>query len=119
MPSFLLKTYEIVDDTAYDDIVSWNKAGDAFIITKTNDFCEKVLPLYFKHKNLSSFVRQLNMYGFHKTKYKNNEQCFTHKFFRKDNKKLLLKMKRKTKDKSAEKKVAPSDGYVKASEFSK
>ena len=117
VPSFLLKTYEIVSDPAYSDIVCWNKAGDAFVITKTNDFWEKILPLYFKHKNLSSFVRQLNMYGFHKTKYKNNEQCFTHKFFRKDNKKLLLEMKRKTKDKikekSIEKKNSTADSITK------
>lgn len=119
VPSFLLKTYEIVDDPAYDDIVSWNKAGDAFVIYKTNEFCEKILPMYFKHKNLSSFVRQLNMYGFHKTKYKNNEQCFTHKFFRKDNKKLLLQMKRKTKEKSSDKKTSNSDPYVKSSDFLK
>lgn len=74
VPSFLLKTYEIVESHRFDDTVCWNKTGDAFIICKTNDFCERILPMYFKHKNLSSFVRQLNMYGFHKTKYKNNEQ---------------------------------------------
>lgn len=119
VPSFLLKTYEIVDEPAYDDIVSWNKAGDAFIIFQTNEFCEKVLPLYFKHKNLSSFVRQLNMYGFHKTKYKNNEQCFTHKYFKKDDKRLLLQMKRKTKDKSTDKKSQNSDTFVKSSDFCK
>lgn len=38
VPSFLLKTFEIVDDPTYDDIVKWNKAGDAFIITKATDF---------------------------------------------------------------------------------
>lgn len=118
VPSFLLKTFEIVDDPTYDDIVKWNKAGDAFIITKATDFCEVILPMYFKHQNLSSFVRQLNMYGFHKTKYKNNEQCFTHKFFQKNNKKLLLQMKRKTKDKSSTKR-APSENYVPLTEFTK
>mmetsp|Transcript_23241 Transcript_23241/g.26648 ORF Transcript_23241/g.26648 Transcript_23241/m.26648 type:complete len:212 (+) Transcript_23241:1-636(+) len=118
VPSFLLKTYEIISDPAFDDIVSWNKTGDAFIITKTNDFCEKVLPLYFKHKNFSSFVRQLNMYGFRKTKYKNNEQCFTHRFFKKDNKKLLLEMRRKVKEKTIEKKQTV-DPYVKSSEYTK
>lgn len=70
VPSFLLKTYEIVNDESLNHIVRWNEAGDAFLIVKTHDFCEQVLPMYFKHKNLSSFVRQLNMYGFHKTKQK-------------------------------------------------
>lgn len=73
VPSFLLKTYDIVNDESLNDIVRWNESGDAFIIAKTHDFCEEILPTYFKHKNLSSFVRQLNMYGFHKTKQKNNE----------------------------------------------
>lgn len=113
MPSFLLKTYEIVNDPSSDDIVRWNETGDSFIIMKTHEFCEELLPVYFKHKNLSSFVRQLNMYGFHKTKLKNNEQCFVHKYFRRDNKGLLLKITRKTK-KSVSSKKSDKEGEVSA-----
>ena len=56
VPSFLLKTYEIVDDDQFDQ-VKWTPDGKAFIIINPNDLSDKVLPLFFKHKNLSSFIR--------------------------------------------------------------
>ena len=116
VPSFLLKTYDIVNNLQYKDWVKWNEEGDAFIILN-NDFWEKILPVYFRHKNMSSFIRQLNIYGFKKTKSKNEEQCFAHKDFRKDNKKLLLNMKRKTKN--SDKKSQNGDSYIKKSEVLK
>jgi heat shock transcription factor 1 len=61
--------------------VSWNEDGTAFIVKKVNEFSEHVLPKYFKHSNFASFVRQLNMYDFHKNRIENNENEFKHRLF--------------------------------------
>ncbi|KFK30320.1 hypothetical protein AALP_AA7G246600 [Arabis alpina] len=64
---FLSKTYQLVDDVKTDDVVSWNEDGTAFVVWKTAEFAKDLLPQYFKHNNFSSFIRQLNTYGFRKT----------------------------------------------------
>lgn len=38
--------------------------GKSFHIIDNYGFCEIVLPRYFKHKNIASFVRQLNLCNF-------------------------------------------------------
>ncbi|CAI0430036.1 unnamed protein product [Linum tenue] len=63
---FLTKTFQLVDDPATDDVVSWSETGATFVVWKTADFAKDLLPNYFKHNNFSSFVRQLNTYGFRK-----------------------------------------------------
>ncbi|KAJ6386480.1 hypothetical protein OIU78_016399 [Salix suchowensis] len=63
---FLTKTYHIVDDHTIDDVVSWNEDGSSFIVWDPTVFARDLLPKYFKHNNFSSFVRQLNTYGFRK-----------------------------------------------------
>ncbi|CAI0430039.1 unnamed protein product [Linum tenue] len=59
---FLTKTFQLVDDPATDDVVSWSETGATFVVWKTADFAKDLLPNYFKHNNFSSFVRQLNTY---------------------------------------------------------
>ncbi|CAH2062964.1 unnamed protein product [Thlaspi arvense] len=60
---FLTKTFEIVDDPNTNHIVSWNRGGISFVVWDPHSFSATILPLYFKHNNFSSFVRQLNTYS--------------------------------------------------------
>ena len=68
IPNFLLKTYEIICDPFNSEIIEWINDGKGFVVKNVNLFSDKILPKYFKHNNFSSFIRQLNMYDFHKTR---------------------------------------------------
>ncbi len=63
-----MKTYEIMDSATTKAVASWTNEGRCIMIHDLDTFSGDVLPKYFKHNNFTSFVRQLNMYGFHKTK---------------------------------------------------
>lgn len=56
----------MVCDPASNDLIRWSEDGTSFVVTRQQELANKVLPRFFKHGNFSSFVRQLNMYGFHK-----------------------------------------------------
>ncbi|GMI94241.1 ARABIDOPSIS HEAT SHOCK FACTOR 3, CLASS A HEAT SHOCK FACTOR 1B, heat shock factor 3 [Hibiscus trionum] len=66
VPPFLSKTYDVVDDPSTDSVVSWSSGNNSFVVWKVPEFARDLLPKYFKHNNFSSFVRQLNTYGFRK-----------------------------------------------------
>jgi hypothetical protein len=66
-PIFLRKTYTMID-TCSPDVASWSDDGLTFYVKDTEKFASEVIPEFFKHNNFSSFVRQLNFYGFRKIK---------------------------------------------------
>ena len=66
--SFLLLLYDILNDNEFKEIIDWNSKGNGIIIYDIPKLSEIVLPKYYKHNKYSSFVRQLNIYGFYKPK---------------------------------------------------
>ncbi|KAI7905107.1 HSF-type DNA-binding-domain-containing protein [Cokeromyces recurvatus] len=56
----------MLEDPETSELICWSTQGDLFSVSNPTAFSKTVLPQYFKHNNWQSFVRQLNMYGFHK-----------------------------------------------------
>ncbi|KAF9268057.1 hypothetical protein L218DRAFT_853452 [Marasmius fiardii PR-910] len=62
----LIKFYRIVSDPSTNDVICWSDNGDSFFIHDHERLAKEHLGNWFKHNKFASFVRQLNMYGFHK-----------------------------------------------------
>ncbi|XP_025778717.1 heat shock factor protein 1 [Puma concolor] len=80
------------------------QSGNSFHVFDQGQFAKEVLPKYFKHNNMASFVRQLNMYGFRKVvhieqgglvKPERDDTEFQHPCFLRGQEQLLENIKRK------------------------
>ncbi|KAK6728528.1 hypothetical protein RB195_005892 [Necator americanus] len=116
MPLFLIKLWSIVEDPQYQQIVRWDESGYSFHIIDPYSFCRNVLPHFFKHNNLNSLIRQLNMYGFRKmtpvdrgsltrTESDQDHLEFSHPYFIRDHPEFLVNIKRKQSSRSSENSV--------------
>ena len=100
---FVHAAYEIAMQNS--PAVGFNSAGSALEIRDESLLSKEILPKYFKHNNLSSFIRQLNMYGFEKVVGSIHAvHTFQHENFRKDRPDLLAFIHRKPNKAKLEKK---------------
>ncbi|XP_034476399.1 heat shock factor protein isoform X1 [Drosophila innubila] len=103
VPAFLAKLWRLVDDPDTNNLICWSKDGRSFIIQNQAQFARDLLPLNYKHNNMASFIRQLNMYGFHKItsiengglRFDRDEIEFSHPCFKRNYPYLLDHIKRK------------------------
>lgn len=58
--------YRFLDESRNTELIRWSENGDSFVVVDEDEFAKTLIPELFKHNNYASFVRQLNMYGFHK-----------------------------------------------------
>ena len=99
-------------------VIKWGPQGNSFIITNTESFL-KILPKYFKTKNYASFVRQLNMYDFHKVKNLDGFHEFKHDNFNKDSPESIEQIKRKQNDNQNVSEEFPGDRGKVMNEYQK
>ncbi|XP_061220055.1 heat shock factor protein 1 [Neopsephotus bourkii] len=104
VPAFLTKLWTLVEDPDTDALICWSPSGSSFHVFDQGQFAKEVLPKYFKHNNMASFVRQLNMYGFRKVvhieqgglvKPEKDDTEFQHPYFIRGQEHLLENIKRK------------------------
>ncbi|XP_036904795.1 heat shock factor protein 1 isoform X2 [Sturnira hondurensis] len=104
VPAFLTKLWTLVSDPDTDALICWSPSGNSFHVFDQGQFAKEVLPKYFKHSNMASFVRQLNMYGFRKVvhieqgglvKPERDDTEFQHPCFLRGQEQLLENIKRK------------------------
>ncbi|KAF7225319.1 heat shock factor protein 4 isoform X2 [Nothobranchius furzeri] len=119
VPAFLTKLWTLVEDPETNHLICWSATGTSFHVFDQGRFAKEVLPKYFKHNNMASFVRQLNMYGFRKVvnieqsglvKPERDDTEFQHLYFLQGHEHMLEHIKRKVSIvKSEETKVRQED----------
>lgn len=94
---FPLKLHSLLDKAmaeGYGDVVSWQPHGRCFVVYKPKEFQDIVLPKFFNLSKLSSFQRQLNLYGFQRLTLGRDRGGYYHELFLRNKEFLACDIKR-------------------------
>eukprot|EP00475_Leptophrys_vorax_P020545 TRINITY_DN28139_c0_g1_i3.p1 TRINITY_DN28139_c0_g1~~TRINITY_DN28139_c0_g1_i3.p1 ORF type:complete len:263 (-),score=66.95 TRINITY_DN28139_c0_g1_i3:562-1350(-) len=87
-------------DHRFTQCIRWDHDGKRFHVLNEDRLAKEVLPIFFKHSNIASFVRQLHTYGFKKLPkcVKSSVSGFEHENFQRGKPELLVYITRKASD---------------------
>ncbi|GJN88900.1 hypothetical protein Rhopal_001871-T1 [Rhodotorula paludigena] len=97
---FVYLLHEMLTESNFRDICSFNSSGDAVVIKDRRRFASEVMSRYFVHSNWQSFVRQLHLYGFvkrdaYKSRSEDAPQVYQHPLFHRDHPERLACIRRR------------------------
>lgn len=122
VPAFLTKLWTLVEDSDTNEFICWSQEGNSFLVLDEQRFAKEILPKFFKHNNMASFVRQLNMYGFRKVMHidtgivkqeRDGPVEFQHPYFKHGQDDLLENIKRKVSN------ARPEESKIRQEDLSK
>ncbi|XP_029351912.1 heat shock factor protein 2 isoform X2 [Echeneis naucrates] len=122
VPAFLTKLWTLVEDADTNEFICWSQEGNSFLVLDEQRFAKEILPKFFKHNNMASFIRQLNMYGFRKVMHidtgivkqeRDGPVEFQHPYFKHGQDDLLENIKRKVSN------ARPEDNKIRQGDLSK
>lgn len=93
-PEKLHRLLSEVEAAGRSDVISFVATGNAFAIHNPEKFFKDIVPLYFRQTRLSSFKRQLNLYGFELISTGPARGGYYHQLFVKDRPELCRRMRR-------------------------
>ena len=89
-----LMTMLDAESVARPEVISWCSHGRAFICKQPKVFTDEVMGKYFKQSKLTSFQRQLNLYGFRRITRGPDASAYYHELFLRGRPVLCMRMVR-------------------------
>jgi hypothetical protein len=93
-PEKLHRCLDTCERDGFSDVFSFFSHGRAFAIHKPRRFVAEIMPRFFRQTKLTSFQRQLNLYGFKRISQGPDNGGYYHELFLKGRPGLCVNMKR-------------------------